>query len=362
MTASQDPVVFDTRPTADDHLLGIARLNQPRSLNALSLDMIRLLHKQLSRWAEDDRIVAVWLEGSGEKAFCAGGDIVALYKAMTGDNENSLDAGVAFFTEEYQLDYQIHDYPKPIIAWGHGVVMGGGIGLFVGASHRIVTETARIAMPESSIGLYPDVGASWFLNRMPGRTGLFLGITGASMNAADALYVGLADHYIEQGQREALLEAICQSEALAAHPRATIDEACAEMAKLALRSLPESPLCSARDEIDELTDATELKAVTQQLAGYSGEATILQKAAEAVRKASPTSMAIFWRQWQRAAHEDLETVFQQELQLSIRCLQLGEFAEGVRALLIDKDKNPKWRYQTVAELEPEWIDRFFATA
>ncbi|WP_416397027.1 enoyl-CoA hydratase/isomerase family protein [Allohahella sp. A8] len=362
MSDSQNPVVFETRPTASGHLIGMARLNQPRSLNALSLDMIRLLHAQLTRWADDAQVVAVWLEGTGDRAFCAGGDIVALYRAMTGDDEHSLDAGIAFFTEEYELDYQIHDYPKPVIAWGHGVVMGGGIGLFVGASHRIVTETARIAMPESSIGLYPDVGGSWFLNRMPGRTGLFLGLTGASMNAGDALYVGLADHYVQADQREALLTAICQSPGLGDDPRTAIDRACEQEAKAALQSLPESAMCRARPEIDALTEADELHTVVHNLANYSGETVMLQKAADAVRKASPTSMAIFWRQWHRAAHEDLESVFRQELQLSIRCLQLGEFAEGVRALLIDKDKNPKWRYRTVAELEPDWIDRFFQTA
>src|SRR5690606_4056532 len=125
------------------------------------------------------------------------------------------------------------------------------------------------------------------------------------------------------------------------------------------RGLPASPLCAARVEIDALTATDDLPAVVQNLANYSGDSMLLQKAADAVRKASPTSMAIFWRQWHRAAHEKLEAVFRQELQLSIRCLQLGEFAEGVRALLIDKDRNPKWRYRTVAELEPEWINRFF---
>ena len=360
MNNAQDSIIFETQSAVDGYSIGIARLNQPRVLNALSLDMIRQLHRQLTAWAEDDKVLAVWLEGTGDKAFCAGGDIVALYRAMTGDDENSIDEGIAFFTEEYELDYQIHDYPKPIIAWGHGVVMGGGVGLFVGASQRIVTDTARIAMPESSIGLYPDVGGSWFLNRMPGRTGLFLGLTGAHMNAADALYVGLADHYVEHAQRDALMSSLCEHPDLSNDPKAVVDAVCEQFASAASESLPESVLRSARAKIDSLTDSDDLQTVVQNLADYEGEASILQKTARTIRAASPTSMAIFWRQWHRAKHESLESVFRQELQISIRCLEQGEFAEGVRALLIDKDKNPKWRYQSVAELDPQWIDRFFS--
>ncbi|EWG99884.1 hypothetical protein Q427_22465 [Halomonas sp. BC04] len=178
-------VIFDERPTRDGGRIGVATLNAPKSLNALTLTMAQQLMAKLDAWAVDRSIVAVWLEGAGEKAFCAGGDVVALYRSMTEEGENrgsGRDSVFAetYFTTEYRLDYRIHTYPKPILLWGDGIIMGGGLGLTAGASHRIVTETTRIAMPEITIGLYPDIGASWFLNRMPPGIGAYLGITGAS--------------------------------------------------------------------------------------------------------------------------------------------------------------------------------------
>ncbi|MFW6346506.1 MAG: enoyl-CoA hydratase/isomerase family protein, partial [Halomonas sp.] len=186
------PVIFDERPTACGGCIGVATLNTPRSLNSLSLEMARQLEAKLDAWAVDRNIVAVWLEGSGEKAFCAGGDVVALYRALTEEGENrgsgrDSELPGTYFTVEYRLDYRIHTYPKPVMVWADGIVMGGGLGLTAGASHRIVTETTLIAMPEITIGLYPDIGASWFLNRMPTGVGAYLGLTGAQLNARDAL-------------------------------------------------------------------------------------------------------------------------------------------------------------------------------
>src|SRR5690606_15192614 len=189
--------------------IGIATLNVPRALNALSLEMIDLLKMQLDDWQQDARIAAVWLDAEGDKAFCAGGDVVRLYQSMvdtpTGERNHYAEA---FFGREYQLDYLLHTYGKPVICWGHGIVMGGGLGLMSGCSHRVVTEKSRIAMPEITIGLHPDVGGSWFLSRMPGRTGLFLGLTGANINAADALYIGLADRAIGSGLKAQVFDAL----------------------------------------------------------------------------------------------------------------------------------------------------------
>ncbi|MAD21828.1 MAG: enoyl-CoA hydratase, partial [Halomonas sp.] len=187
-------VLFEEHTTQDGHVIGEITLNAERSLNALTLEMIEEILPRLNQWQSDERVVAVLLDSAGEKAFCAGGDVVNLYKAIQG--EGAADFPERFFENEYRLDYQLHTFPKPVICWGNGIVMGGGMGLLSGSSHRIVTETSRLAMPEVTIGLYPDVGASWFLNRLPGGAGRFLAMTGGQINAPDAVHLGLADRAI----------------------------------------------------------------------------------------------------------------------------------------------------------------------
>ncbi len=181
------PVLFEEIPTADGYVIARATLNAAKSINSLTLEIIRQLDAQLRAWADHPQVVCVFLDGAGEKGFCAGGDVRKLYDSARecGASKRN-EYAETFFGEEYVLDHRIHTYPKPLIAWGNGVVMGGGVGLLAGASHRVVTETTRFAMPEITIGLFPDVGGSYFLNRMPGRSGLFLGLTGAHCNASDA--------------------------------------------------------------------------------------------------------------------------------------------------------------------------------
>ncbi|HAD48617.1 MAG TPA: enoyl-CoA hydratase, partial [Idiomarina sp.] len=205
----QDVVLIE-EINAGEKVIGVATLNAEKSLNALSLAMAEKLLPQLKQWADDDRVACVWLQGAGEKAFCAGGDIVAMYKAMQAEPGKLVSEVENFFTQEYQLDYAIQTFPKPLICWADGIVMGGGMGLMNGASHRVVTDRSLLAMPEVTIGLYPDVGATYFLNRMPQGCGLFLGMTGATMNANDALFLNLADHYLGHSHKQALLENLQQ--------------------------------------------------------------------------------------------------------------------------------------------------------
>ncbi|MFT5813381.1 MAG: enoyl-CoA hydratase/carnithine racemase, partial [Psychroserpens sp.] len=196
-------VIFTELSSKNNKKIAIAELNAPKSLNALNLSMIKLLIQQLSSWQQDDSIAVVILQGAGDKAFCAGGDVVSLYHYLnelaTPIDDQVIKTGFAhdFFGQEYVLDQLIHNFSKPIMIWGDGYVIGGGVGLFAGASHRITTERTLMAMPEITIGLYPDVGSSWFLNKAPGELGLFLGITGAVFNAADAKYIGLSDYTID---------------------------------------------------------------------------------------------------------------------------------------------------------------------
>ncbi|HXA47176.1 MAG TPA: enoyl-CoA hydratase/isomerase family protein, partial [Burkholderiaceae bacterium] len=209
------PVLFEERETGNGMRIGIATLNAEKSLNALSLDMVHLLTERLTTWSADDGIALVVLQAAGEKAFCAGGDLQNLYRAMRTHHSSAQRDDVTanfyamdFFAQEYRLDYLIHTYPKPVLCWGHGIVMGGGVGLMAGASHRVVTEQSRVAMPEISIGLFPDVGGSWLLSRMPGKIGLFLALTGTQVRAADALFVGLANHAIAHSNKADMLEAL----------------------------------------------------------------------------------------------------------------------------------------------------------
>src|SRR5690554_2336420 len=206
----ENVVLFDELDCQQGKRIGVVTLNSEKSLNALSLPMIQLLEPQLAKWADDATIACVFFQGAGDKAFCAGGDIVAMYKAMQANPGVLVNEVADFFSQEYRLDYAIHTFPKPIILWGHGIVMGGGMGLMNGVSHRVVTERSLLAMPEVTIGLYPDVGATHFLNQMPEGCGLFLGLTGAHMNASDALYLKLADHFAASSSKDDVIAGLQQ--------------------------------------------------------------------------------------------------------------------------------------------------------
>lgn len=354
---SDQPIVFEEWKTGDDALIAVARLNTPKALNSLSLEMIRLLTPQLKRWAEDPRICAVWLEAEGDKAFCAGGDIVALYRSMT--EPNGTGEGEAFFTEEYELDYLIHTFAKPIVCWGHGIVMGGGMGIMEGASHRVVTEKSKLAMPEITIGLYPDVAAGWFLNRTPGRTGLFLGLTGARMNGADAVFTGLADRFIKHDLKAEVVSELKRQRWQGENPHAVVGGVLRQFEQQSADAQPESPIRTHFDEINRVTDADTLEAVVSQLSELSGGDSWVAKATKSLASASPTSLALVWRHLHGCKHKSLKEVLDTELVMSQKCLDKGEFAEGIRALLIDKDQQPRWRYASLAEMDSAWIDDFF---
>lgn len=361
MAMTDQPIVFDEWQVSGDARIGMARLNMPKALNALSLEMIRRLLPKLQAWAEDEGIKAVWLESEGDKAFCAGGDIVALYRSMTEPRADTSKPGEGdvFFAAEYELDYLIHTYPKPVVCWGHGIVMGGGLGIMAGASHRVVTEGSKLAMPEVSIGLYPDVGAGWFLNRAPGRTGLFLGLTGTRMNAADALFVGLADRFIQHERKADVIAALHDQPWQQTDGSAVVNRVLRQFEQQSAEAIPASPVRNHLDDINRIMDADSLGQVVANLKEAAGGEGWLAKVTAPVASASPTALAIVWRHLRTSRHDGLKTVFDKELTLSRQCLKKGEFAEGIRALLIDKDQQPRWRYASLEELEPAWIDEFF---
>jgi len=356
---SDAPVIFEELATLDGNLIGIATLNAPKALNALSLEMIEAMYPQFLAWQKNDQVKAVWLQGAGDKAFCAGGDIVQLYSSMVEHPGGPNPYAEKFFTDEYRLDHLIHTFGKPFILWGNGIVMGGGLGLMAGASHRVVTESARIAMPEITIGLYPDVGGSYFLNRMPGRTGLFLGLTGASINAADALFVGLGDRFVTHDRRDAAFDAL-KSADWSTDGDTVVNQVLRRLEAESLDALPASPVRDHFDAIQHLTDADNVTTLVQQITSIKTEDKWLSRAASTLAAGSPTSMHLIVRQLEATAQMSLAEVFRAELNLSVQAACKGEFAEGIRALLIDKDRTPKWHSDTVSDVDDAWLDSFFA--
>lgn len=360
---TDSPILFREQPTASGRVIGIATLNAPKALNALGQEMINQLDQQLAVWEMDSRVAAVWLEGAGEKAFCAGGDIVKLYRSLVEHPQDSNAYAEAFFSREYRLDYSIHRYSKPILCWGHGIVMGGGLGLMAGASHRIVTEASRIAMPEISIGLFPDVGATWFLNRMPQGCGLYLGLTGSSINAADALFVGLADAFVPYAQKEELLRQLdaaswtSDSEA----NRAVATEVLRAFTPRYQNSLPEPQLEPRLPLIRQLTSHNSLSETVSAILAADASDAWIAKGANNLRRGCPVTAHLVWEQLRRGKDWSLGEVFRQELVMAVQCTRHPDLREGVRALLIDKDNQPRWQFASVDEVPADYVQEFFTS-
>lgn len=356
-------VLFEEITAVNGKKIAIATLNSEKSLNALSLPMVELLLPQMQAWKADPAIAMVLLQGAGDKAFCAGGDIRDLYQAMQDQPGTYQPYVEEFFTKEYTLDYLIHTFDKPVLVWGNGIVMGGGLGLMAGASHRVVTATSRIAMPEMAIGLYPDVGASWFLNRMPAGCGLFLGLTGASINAADARFIGLADVFIAHDQKAQVLEQLLSikwGDTVALNHQ-KLSDLLRQQEQGCRSHMPLSQIRPYQDGIATLADLPDLDAVIQAIHAMHGEDKWLSKAKDSLAYGSPITAHIVYRLLQLGQSKILADSFRLELGLSVQCAKLGEFQEGVRALLIDKDLQPKWQFKDVATVPAAVVDELFSS-
>lgn len=353
-----DVVLLEEMPAAGGRRFGMATLNLPAALNALSLEMVQLLMPAFRQWATDPSIAGVVLQAAGEKAFCAGGDLRGLYQSMRECGAGPNPYAHGFFAQEYALDYLIHTYPKPVLCWGHGIVMGGGIGLMAGASHRVVTPVSKLAMPEISVGLYPDVGGSWFLRRMPGRVGLFLALTGAPLNAADAIFCGLGDFHLAHEEKGALLDALAAARWSddASENHADLSRLLAQHAK---RDLAESKLRMHFDTINALMAGEDLLDIAQCLRKLQSDDPWLMTAAATFSKGSPTSAALAFALWRRVRHLSLAEVFRLEYRASLGCCAHPDFAEGIRALLVDKDRNPQWKPAGLEHVLAESIEDHF---
>ncbi|MEM8561853.1 MAG: enoyl-CoA hydratase/isomerase family protein [Pseudomonadota bacterium] len=356
----------DTAIRVEEHAAGAGRLVRvtlqvPSTLNSLTLEMVDELQEKLDLWRTDPGIAAIFFEGAGDKAFCAGGDIQALYRDVTATPGGPCEYAETFFQREYRLDYTLHTYPKPIVCWAHGIVMGGGLGVMAGCSHRIVTEKTRIAMPEVGIALFPDVGGSWFLNHMPGKCGHFLSLTGASINAADAIYTGLADRFVDSERREQVFDALVRQ-------RWQVDEAANHaLVKHILRPFAEQSLSQCPGgqvephlgSIATLCDGDDVHEIVDNIVAQQTQDPWLSAAAKSMGRGSPLAALLSYRQLAKTRHASLREVFQAELVLATNIMRYPEFAEGVRALLIDKDRTPDWRYKSTRDVPEELVDTFF---
>ncbi len=327
-------------------------LTRPQALNALSLDMIRAITDALQRWAADPGVHAVVVAGAGGKAFCAGGDIRWFHQAHQ-VNDPLLDQ---FFVEEYALNHLIYRYPKPYIALMDGVVMGGGMGISQGATLRIVTDRTKMAMPETNIGLFPDVGGGWFLARTPGHIGEYLGLTGVVVGAADALYAGLADAY---------LPANAVAELVASLQSRTFEEGDAVLAHVASFTSQHADACVPRDSQlarqADLIDALFARAtVSEILAAVSDmEGDWAAQTAATLRSRSPLMLCVTLEQIRRARSMSLEDELRMELDMMHDVFRHGDGIEGIRALAIDKDHQPKWNPARLDEVTPARVRAFF---
>jgi enoyl-CoA hydratase len=320
-------------------------LNRPKALNAITLAMAETMTALLRRWVSDPTVGAVLLDGAGERGFCAGGDIRALY-----DSAKSGGAlGAEFWATEYRLNLLIARYPKPVIAVMDGLVMGGGVGLSAHAAHRIVTERSAIAMPEVGIGFFPDVGASFLLARAPGHLGTYLALTGQRIGAADAIHCGLADIYVPAATLGGLAAAL---------------GACTDAAQVQARladvavAPPAGTLAAARAWIDDCYSADTVEAIVARLSDATEKDATA--ALSFMRKASPTSLKIALRnQRAAAAFGSVEQSFRQDYRIALACIAGHDFMEGIRAAVVDKDRKPVWRPDKIEDVTAEIVDRHF---
>lgn len=350
-------LLFEHR-TASGAVVAEARLNSERTLNALSLDMIHILKPALERWRDDPDVAVVLLTGTGERAFSAGGDIQALYRAISRNlqaNRVVDDYPFRFFEHEYRLDFQLHTFTKPVISLGHGIVMGGGLGVFSGARYRVVTEKSRIAMPEITIGLFPDAGATWLLGQMPAHWGTFLAATGSHMNAADALLLGLGTHAVAVEHRAAVLAAL---QGVDWRGDAEADHGLTEAALGALPG-PELPAAQLLEVPDHISPHGSVQEVAEQLKGLRGRSAWIDRGLDALAGGCPTSVGIVVEQLKRAPGMALADTFRLEMVVATQCAHHPDFREGVRALIIDKDNRPQWRYADLAALPASYVAEHF---
>lgn len=330
----------------DGHVLGHVEagtghlvLNRPRAINALSTDMVRAVKAQLDRWAGDGTVTRVLLTGAGERGLCAGGDVRAVREGIADPDSEAAH----FLPDEYAMDATIADYTKPFVAWMDGIVMGGGLGISAHAGHRLVTERSKVAMPETIIGFYPDVGMLWRLAGAPGETGTHLALTGSTIGGADAVAIGFADLLVDSDRLDDLVDLL--------HEGALPDAGFGDPD-------PPSSLLGQRSWIDDCYAGDDASTILQRLESHGSPQAA--EAANTIRSRSPWSVTVTLAALRRAhVAADVDEVLAMDTLIAPRMATHPDFAEGVRAQLVDKDFTPHWREQSLSEVDVREVERLF---
>ena len=334
--------------------VGLISLDRPKALNALTHGMILAIGPQLRSWADDPNVAAVVIRGAGDRAFCAGGDVLEIYRDGLAAREgkgNGLTRD--YFRAEYTLNHLIHTFPKPYVALADGIVMGGGVGLSIHGSHRVVTEATAFAMPEVGIGLFPDVGATWFLPRCPGELGTYLALSGDRCGPGDCVYIGFARHFIRRARLGDVVDALAGATWTGRPANAVVEEI--------LDGFSEPPgdnhLSVHRDLIDHCFSADSIDGVLGRLEAAGTD--WARETAATIRTRSPSSLTIALRALRDGRTLDYPACVAMEYRLTQWCMAGNDWYEGIRALLVDKDKTPRWRPSSLDEITGADVDRAF---
>jgi enoyl-CoA hydratase len=327
-----------------DSGVGLITLNRPKAINSLNQRMVDALGAVLTRWESDDAVRAVVLSGAGERGLCAGGDVVAVYDSARKDGVDVR----RFWRDEYLLNGQIGRFGKPYVSLMDGIVMGGGVGVSAHANTRVVTDTSKVAMPEVGIGFVPDVGGAFLLSRAPGALGLHAALTGAPFSGSDAIAMGFADHYVPHGELDAFTAAIVADGVESALARHAVEP-------------PPSALAAQRDWIDECFSGDTVQDIVSALRAHKGPgAEPAREAADLIATRSPIAVSVALQAVRRAAKlETLEDVLIQDYRVSSASARSHDLVEGIRAQIIDKDRNPKWSPATLAAVTAADVDAYF---
>lgn len=330
-------VLFEVRGNA-----GLITLNRPQALNALTAGMVREIHSQLIDWQDDDRVRHVVITAAGDKAFCAGGDIRQLYDWGLAKDPAFID----FYRTEYLLNIFIKRYPKPYIAIMDGITMGGGVGVSAHGSHRVASERLTFAMPETGIGLFPDVGGTYFLPRCPGKLGMFFGLTGHRLKAADAIFAGVATHFVPTEDCSDLVDRLAVTD--------NVDDCLSQSAQ----GPGQAPLAERKNDIDRHFGASNVEEIIANLQLDGSEWAL--KTASIMATKSPTSQKITHEQLTQGAENDFEACMRIEFRVVNRIFDGHDFFEGIRAVVIDKDQAPRWQPDTLARVSGDAVARYFS--
>jgi len=360
-TAMEDKVlkgVLYSEKKAGRLSLGFVTLDSSRSLNALDLRMLHSIEKKLLNWRRRDDIACVVLSANSKKAFCAGGDIKSLVAGLHQDKLSQFARD--YFTTEYFVDYLIHVYPKPILCWADGITMGGGIGIMNGASYRVVTERSLLAMPETAIGFFTDVGATYFLNQLPSGLGLFLGLTAARFNGFDAVKMKLAEGLLSSDKKNTVFEGLSHLP-WTEDPQKNIETLHRYLAGESEVDLShESDLLKRVGEIQKLVNKSTIDEVDAAFRKWKGKDEWIESALQGYFAGSPTSVKTVFEQLKRGKNLSLKDAFLREWNMAMNYCERSDLREGVRAVLVDKDHRPRWNPPALSEVQAKEIERYFS--